>query len=187
MKFSSLFIVILGLILIGLIFSYSDFETSDSLAITKPKTEADYFFEKVSIKTFNKEGRNINQLDAQKLEHFKNKNQSLVNQPLIVMTSETGSKWSVSSTSGEMDHQSGSVSLMGQVNIIQQSEYNDSTEIVTSDLTVDINKNLLSTPEKVSIISSNIETTAEGLEANINMEQLELKGKVRSKGVSNEF
>jgi len=185
-KFSSLFIVISGIILIGLFLSYSDFKTSESPSITKPKTEADYFFEKVSIKTFNEAGRNINQLNAEKLEHFKENNQSLVEQPVIVMTSDAGSKWSVSSTSGDMDHQSGSISLMGQVNITQQSEYNDSTEIATSDLIVNINDNLLSTSKDVSISSSGIVTTAAGLKANVNTEQLELTGRVRSKGVSNE-
>lgn len=173
-----------------MLFSYADFETEVGQTISKPDTEADYFFENVSIKTFDENGRNINQLNAEKIEHFKVKNNSIIESPNLVMHSESGALWRVKAESGEMNHQSNNISLKGEVAINQQTKDIDksqldnstSTEIKTSNLEVNIALNTLSTSQNVSIDSEGIITTAEGLKADINREQIELNGKVSSKG-----
>lgn len=155
---------------------------------TKPDTDADYFFEGVSIKSFDPSGRNINQLNAEKIEHFKSENRSDILNPTLEMTSESGSAWTINADSGKIEHSNNELSLNGEVNISQWTldrKLEDST-IETSDLLADLNLNQISSNASVSINASGILTTATGLTIDVNKEQLTLNSHVKSKGLENE-
>ena len=156
----------------------------------KPTTDADYFFENVSIKSFDSNGRKINQVHAKKIEHYIQTQVSQIDTPSLRLISQTGSEWVINSASGKMNLASETVSLTGDVLVSQnpaasvQDTNSMQTQIKTTDLEVDLIANQITTAKPVLISSAGMQTSAEGLKARIDQEALELMGKVKTQGIS---
>ena len=95
-------------------------EPKINIEITKAPSNADYFIKKVTIKQFDNNGHLENQLNADKLEHFKNKQISEIVAPQIIISSPQESTWKISAKAGKLNHSNKLIELKNSV-IIEQT------------------------------------------------------------------
>ncbi len=160
----------------------------------KPKTNADYFLQGVSITRFDKNGEQTNQINAEKIEHFKIKNYSLIDAPNITLSSSSNKIWHLQASSGTLDHQSDNIELLGKINITQENEPSKKninsvqpvTQIKTTDLQINLNSNKIVAENAVEVGFQNLLTKASGMIADIKNDQIKLTGKVSTQRINHE-
>jgi len=161
----------------------------DSILHTRPSS-ADYFISQVSIKQFDQQGLLINQLNAEKLEHFKNSRLSLLVAPQILVKNSPQANWSITAKNGQLDHYSNQFVLTDRVTIEQsflvKTETISQTKIQTPKLTINLNNHSAQSDSGIRIATPTNETTAQAMLMNFKTGQINFNGQVQTKGFIND-
>ena len=158
---------------------------------TTELSDADYYFKDVNIKQFNEEGQLLNQLKAEKMEHFKTTDTSTFISPKILFVSHSGEAWQIESSSGRLQHQLNLFKLENDTIIFQSpSLLNESTAnkniIRAQDLLLDLTKKTAATDGSVSIQTERSITHANGMFAEFGLQKIALIADVETQGLPNE-
>ncbi len=174
--------------LLSILLGINYWHSSTQLTDKKPEkiSNADYYFENVVIKNFNSDGQITSQLGAKKMEYFKKTNISQINLPDIIFKSKHSSKWQLTSATGELDHNENKIRLNNNVSIIELNTIRK-TNILTELLYIDLEKKLATTPEVVKLLTQTTHTTSRGMNADFELEIIELTSLVESNGFKNEL
>lgn len=189
--------IVLALLIVILSVSWWPNATQETQKQSKDMPlKSDYFIKQVKVKNYDQNGLLENQLTAEKLEHFKTNQTSAVIQPKIQLRKDKSSNWSVSAASGTLDHKNNQIILRDSVVIEQSSAQvikpsNDTasiqqTRIEAKSLNFDLNNNLASTPQNVSILSNNFTTISDSMFIDFGREEVILNGKIQTEGVIDE-
>jgi len=184
-KKSTSYIILAILIAIIMLNYWPDSKTNQ--AIVKAPSNADYFIKKVSIKQFDNNGHLENQLNADKLEYFKNEQTSEISAPQIIISSPQESIWKISASAGKLDHSSKLVELKNSVVIEQSTSSAPSinASIKTEHLNFNLNNNTAHTNDEVIIKTKNSKTKAKEMLANFENNFIELNGHTETEGTTN--
>lgn len=104
-------------------------------------SDADYFFNELTIKRFDKNGKLINQVNTQKLEHFENQQISKLKLPQITLKENDDKDWKIFAQTG-IHQQINNVLAMQKSVIIEQvfkTKLPDENEIKISANSVNFN------------------------------------------------
>ncbi|WP_196141137.1 LPS export ABC transporter periplasmic protein LptC [Aliikangiella sp. G2MR2-5] len=166
----------------------SDKEVS---SFKKPDTQADYYFENVKIETFDASGFRLNQIVAQKIEHFDSTKTSEIAAPKVIAYSESDAQWLINAAHGKVNHQSEEIQLEGSVKLTQTAQYQltspTTTQIDVDDLSISLNQNTATSENGVKILSGNYYTTAKKLNAQLKENTISLSGQVVSSELESEL
>jgi len=155
----------------------------------KTMSDADYYFETVSLKQFNQKGQLASELTAEKMEHFNSSDSSRFISPKIRFLSEQNSAWQITSKIGELNHQASELVLEDNAVIRQvdvENQLNNSNQLKTHKLTIDLARKHAMTDSKVTIETESSQTQAIGMQADFDKETIQLLGQVETRGISND-
>lgn len=211
MKRRTIVAAISTLVVIILLFNqYTPSKIESPLAVDQIPI-GDFFFENVSLKYFDPEGQLVNQLTAKKMEHFKQTQSSLLNEPKILINQSSQSYWHISANNGNFNHTQNIIKMTDDVNINQvesklgESKLGESkldenkltsklnkpiqtqitAQITTQQLIFNMQDNTAQTDTKVVIMVQENKTQANAMLMNFKTEELQLSGQVESKGAIN--
>ena len=148
-------------------------------------SNADYYFEKVSLKQYDQRGHLASRLNAKKMEHFRKNDSSIFEQPKILFVSQSNSTWQLESNDGELNHGTNELSLNQKASIFQTGTALKN-RVKAENLFIDLNQQTAVTEGPVVIETDQSITKADGMKANFKMEQIELKANVETQGTPNE-
>ena len=175
------FAIVLVTILM-LSFQWQEESIKEVPTTTIPKTEADYFFKNVVMTSYDANGNQTNSVLAERIEHFKLKQLSIVQKPQLKAQNSAKSSWLVSSTSGRLDHKQQQlafeklVTIDGEIKI--EADRLSHYSIQTQDLVFDLANNTARSKTNVLIKSQDTQTYANEFFADINADEIQLTGNV---------
>jgi|GEM_PF-2651397 len=183
MKKQTLLLLILVILVTSLSLSYWPNSNSNN-SPDKPPTKADYFFDNVSIKRFDSNGKVINRLSAKKLEHFKNSQISQFTLPKIQVKSQQDKRWNIISNQAKLDHSDEKIELIGQVKIAPSDNSAGSikTKLTTQQLSFDLNANSAQTEHGILLTTSDSQTRAQKMFADFTNEKIKFSGNSETLG-----
>ena len=172
--------------------------TELNVEAAKLPSSADYFIKKVNIKQFANDGHLINQLNADKLEHFKDQQTSEILAPQIIITPTDGATWKISASQGKLDHTSQLIELNRSVILEQKQKTNNDNSndkisdnlkakasIETQHLIFNLSNNTARTQVPVIISTENSTTKALEMIADFKNNVINLDGHTETEGTSN--
>lgn len=140
-------------------------QTDTSLA--RPSHEPDAYMTNLNYQAFNNDGLLHVHLKAPRMSHFPNDNSSQFLKPDVIMYTDSGIPWQVTSDHGRSKQGSKKIYLWGNVVIHQPSRPGlPETTIKTSQITVYPERQFAETKKDVEILRPGSKTSATGLQAN---------------------
>ncbi len=125
------------------------------------------------------DGKRNYELSADKVEHIKASDVSLLTRPDLHAYRGTDLPWHVTSERGEVGPQGEQVELIDNVKVQRQDAKGRPTEITSSRMTVFPEKDYAETRQPVRIVAANGVTTATGMKAYLDEGRMLLLSKVR--------
>ncbi|MCW8877737.1 MAG: LPS export ABC transporter periplasmic protein LptC [Kangiellaceae bacterium] len=178
-------LLIFAFILVAILLFSFQWQQESTIVTTPtpiPKTEADYFLENVVMTSYNSEGDEANQVIAKRIEHFKQKQLSIVQEPQLKAQNSASSNWHITSDSGRLDHHQQalifekSVAIEGKIQV--GKKHGEQYSIQTQDLSFDLTNNTAESKTSVLIRSQAIQTYANKFYADLNSDEIQLTGNV---------
>ncbi len=119
----------------------------------KQSSNADYYFESLTLKRFNQKGQLVNQINAQKLDYFEAKQTSRLLKPEIQVIPDKKTGWRITAKRGLLEHKSETLDINGSVIVVHDSINNLKNglenvhpfKIKTKHLSLDLRKNIANT------------------------------------------
>ncbi len=162
-----------------LILVFQPEEVEKPIEIQTKLPDSDFFMEGVVIHKFDSSGKQINTLEADRMEHSSLHDISVLDQPIITFGKNQSGEWKMSSEKGQLINKSTIIQLDNQVRIEEYLEDNSiQTKIMTNNLTINLQENIASTDERVTIQSPLYKTQGIGLKIQIDQELFFLNSNV---------
>ena len=128
---------------------------------------------------FQDDGKLHYRMTADKLEHIKSTDITLIDAPKLELYRGTELPWEVTSQRAEVSPGGGEVELIDDVRIARTDAKNRPTIITSSRMTVIPDKEYAQTEQAVRIVAANGVTTAQGMKAYLNDGRMLLQSNVR--------
>jgi LPS export ABC transporter protein LptC len=178
-KLNRILISILTIIMVTLVFLPDSSEQRKVATTAAP--EIDYFMEGIVIHQYNPQGKQINTLQADRMEHSSIYDNATLEKPLITFANERSGKWQLRSNKGKLLKHNSIILLEEKVIIEEFLDPNKiQSKITTRDLRIDLATNLASTKQTVSIQSPYFKTQSSGMEIDFGKEIFHLKNDVNT-------
>lgn len=177
--------IIASVVAIALAVNYWQPPPSKVKASSEELSDADYYFQNVSVKKFDASGKLDSQLDAVKMEHYKIDDYSDIVQPKIFIVGENQSKWQINADKGRLSHQDNQLSLADNTRLSRVGS-TEGGSLSTNRLKVNLNDGSASTSDPVIIENSNSKTLAQGMDAQFKQQKIDLIGPVETVNNTNE-
>jgi len=142
-------------------------------------TDIDFFMINSRTQQFMEDGKLNYLITANKLEHIKATDITLMNQPDLLLYRSGEQPWHVQSKLGEVAPQGKQVELIEDVRVQRTDAKNRKTLLTTSRMTVFPDKEYAETSQAVKIEAANGVTTAIGMKAYLNEGRMLLLSNVR--------
>ncbi len=159
------------------------FQSDDKPAQSVLQTDipdSDYFMQNVTIYQYNEDGSIANTLRANRMQHYTEKKLSVLTEPTITYNKSEKGNWILRSPKGELVDDV-HLTLQDLVTIEELSQEKQAkSKISTRDLTIDLQKSIASTSEKVLVESPFFKTQSDGFEFDLNNEIIRLTANVRT-------
>lgn len=140
----------------------------------------DSFAKNVHLTTLDKSGHISSELQASRLVHYHQSNQTLLQRPVITLYTDKQPPWIITASQGEIHHDKEEILLEHQVVIHQNSgANNDEVSIKTPSILVYPNTRIALSQDPVELFSPNTHIQGVGLEAHFNEGSLELKNQAK--------
>jgi len=178
LKLNRLLISIVALAMLILVFQPDEGSKPDILQSKIP--DSDYFMEDVKVYQYEPDGNIANKLSADRMQHFIEDNLSILDAPLITYNKSDSGSWQLSSPTGKLRNNS---LLLLEDNVTIQEFTNMLTPqsmIQTKNLTIDLEKNVASTQERVLIMSPYFATESNGFKFDLSNEIISLTSDVKT-------
>ena len=143
------------------------------------EAEIDYYAINAHSVQYLEDGKLQYEMTADKVEHVKASDITLLTQPDLQMYRGTAFPWHVQSERGEVNPGGTEVELIDSVRIARTDEKNRQTLITTSRMTVFPQKQYAQTQQAVRIDGAGGVTTAKGMKAYLNDGRMNLLSNVR--------
>jgi lipopolysaccharide export system protein LptC len=175
----------LPLIIIALVFAaigywnISPERFLDQPQAVQPPPSVDFFIENARSRQFQADGSLRYELTAERLEHLRDSDISLLSQPDLLIHRLNEQPWRVRSLRGEVAPQGSQVELIDAVRIEQTTPQNRFTRLTTSRLTIFPEREYAETAQPVRIENPDGVTTATGMQAYVNEGRVLLLSNVR--------
>jgi lipopolysaccharide export system protein LptC len=155
-------------------------ESFDELRSTEaPEASVDFFVVNPHTQQFKEDGSLNYRMKANKLEHIKATDITLMNQPDLLLYRKDEPPWHVQSQRGEVAPGGKQVELLDDVKVQRTDAKNRQTLLSTSRMTVFPDKEYAETSQAVKIEAANGVTTATGMKAYLNEGRMNLLSNVR--------
>lgn len=148
-------------------------------AVTPDETAIDYYAINARSVQYLPDGKVQYEMTADKVEHVKATDVSLLTRPDLQMYRGTAFPWHVQSARGEVSPGGEQVELIDDVRVARTDEKNRSTIITSSRMTVFPQKQYAQTEQAVRIDAGGGVTTAKGMKAYLNDGRMDLLSNVR--------
>ena len=159
------------------------FQSDENPQLTALQTaipDSDYFMQNVTVYQYNVDGSIASTLRANKMQHYLDKKLSVLSMPSITYNKNQRGSWILHSAKGEIQNDA-ILTLSDLVTIEEFTLVNQSqSKISTRDLTIDLQKNIASTSEKVLVVSPFFKTESDGFEFDLSNEIIRLTSNVRT-------
>ena len=139
----------------------------------------DFYMAGATARQFMEDGKLQYEMTADRLEHIKSTDITLLDKPDLQLYRGTQYPWHVRSDKGEVGPQGQQVELIDNVRIARTDARNRPTVITTSRATVFPDKEYAQTRQAVRIEAANGVTTAQGMKAYMNDGRINLLSNVR--------
>lgn len=143
------------------------------------ETSVDFFVVNPHTQQFKEDGSLNYRMKADKLEHIKATDITLMSQPDLLLYRQNEAPWHVQSQRGEVAPAGKQVELIDDVRVQRTDNKNRQTLLTTSRLTVFPDKEYAETSQAVKIDAANGVTTATGMKAYLNEGRMDLLSNVR--------
>jgi lipopolysaccharide export system protein LptC len=144
-----------------------------------PEASVDFYVVNPHTQQFKEDGSLNYQMKADKLEHIKATDITLLNQPDLLLYRQNEAPWHVQSKLGEVAPAGKQVELIDDVRVQRTDNKNRQTLLTTSRMTVFPDKEYAETSQAVKIDAANGVTTATGMKAYLNEGRMLLLSNVR--------
>ena len=151
----------------------------DKPQVAVNEAEIDYYATNAHSVQYLPDGKLQYEMTADKVEHVKASDITLLTQPDLQMYRGTAFPWHVQSERGEVNPGGTEVELIDSVRIARTDEKNRQTLITTSRMTVFPQKQYAQTQQAVRIEGAGGVTTAKGMKAYLNDGRMNLLSNVR--------
>lgn len=142
--------------------------------------DSDYFMQNVTVYQFDEKGNITNTLKASKMQHYISDDLSILTTPEIKYNKLEDGNWTIRSPKGRLKN-STALLLEDEVSIEEISgSVAAQTKITTTDLTIDLEKNMASTTNQVLILSPFLRAESTGFEFDFANEIIRLTSEVRT-------
>jgi len=148
-------------------------------AATGEESPIDFYVTNSRTVQYQPDGKRNYELSAEKVEHVKSSDVSLLTRPDLHSYRGTELPWHVTSERGEVGPQGEEVELIDNVRIERNDAKGRPTVITTSRMTVLPEKDYAETRQPVRIVAANGVTTATGMKAYLNEGRMLLLSNVR--------
>ena len=143
-------------------------------------SEYDYFMEEVTVHQYDQLGNQANKMMAKRMEHTDENMTSYLSSPLIVYKNSNQGNWLIYSDKGILI-EGKQLELLDRVLIKEESsEGKTITQLDTSNLFINLEKDKAKTQEVVTIKNPSFLTKAVGMEIDFTNEKFFLKSQVES-------
>lgn len=139
----------------------------------------DFFVVDARAHQFQEDGKLQYEMTAEKLEHLKDSDITLLDKPDLQLYRGTQHPWHVRSDKGEVAPEGKQVELIDNVRIARTDAKNRPTVITSSRVTVFPDREYAQTQQAVRIEAANGVTTAQGMKAYMNDGRINLLSNVR--------
>jgi lipopolysaccharide export system protein LptC len=148
-------------------------------AAAESDTAIDFYVIGASTQQFQEDGKLHYELTADRLEHIKASDITLLDKPDLQLYRGTQYPWHVRSDKGEVAPEGKEVELIDNVRIARTDAKNRPTVITSSRVTVFPDEEYAQTRQAVRIEAANGVTTAQGMKAYMNDGKIDLLSNVR--------
>ena len=148
-------------------------------SIAAPDTSIDFFVVNPRTRQFQEDGSLSYRIKADKLDHIKATDITLLNQPDLLLYRADEQPWHIQSLLGEVGPEGKQVELIDDVRAQRTDAKNRQTLLTTSRMTVFPDKEYAETSQAVKIEAANGVTTANGMKAYLNEGRMLLLSNVR--------
>lgn len=139
----------------------------------------DFYVTNAHTLQYQAEGRLHYEMTADKVEHLKTSEVTLLTQPKLLLFRGTSTPWHVRSERGEVSPQGDQVQLIDAVRVERTDTQGRPTILTTSQLSVFPEREYAETQQPVRIEAANGVTTAIGMKAYLNDSRMHLLSSVR--------
>ncbi|MBC9252146.1 LPS export ABC transporter periplasmic protein LptC [Pseudomonas alcaligenes] len=151
----------------------------DKPSVAETEQSIDFYVVNASTVQFQEDGKLQYSMTADKLDHLKASDVTLVQKPDLLLYRGTELPWHVQSERGEVAPQGAQVELIDKVRIARTDAKNRPVVITSSRMTVFPDKEYAQTQQAVRIEAANGVTTAQGMKAYMNDGRINLLSNVR--------
>ena len=180
------FRIILILLAISLIvtisFKLTDILSTDvpALSVNLKHDTIDYSVDAFTLTTMDKTGNPQYHLTAEKMHHYQNSDITHVTTPSIEIYNAASGHWHIQATLGNITPRGKQVTLSGDVRITgKRPSSAGPITIKTASLTIEPERKIISTKDKISISSQGMNMQSKGMHADLNATTIELLSNVR--------
>lgn len=142
-------------------------------------TAVDFYAENVRTVQFQVDGKLHYRLTAERVEHLRTSDTTLLSQPDLLLYRGSDYPWHVQSTRGEVSPGGTQVELIDAVRVARTDAKGRPTILTTSRLSVFPEREYAQTSQPVRIEAANGVTTATGMQAYLNDSRMLLQSNVR--------
>jgi LPS export ABC transporter protein LptC len=158
---------------------------TQEVVIAKPKAiKIDSFFTDYKTIITNKSGYIKHTIEGKSLQHFNN-SISKIELPIVQFHKKNSVDWVISANNAEVEDKKNTIRFISKVIALNLQEKEESTKLSTEMLEVLTKEKIIRTDKKVTIESSNSFTTAVGMIANTEKEEILLLNQVKSRFYEN--
>lgn len=178
LKLNRWLISVVAFAMLVLVFQSDEAPTLSVLQTDIP--DSDYFMQNVTVYQYDQGGSITNTLRANRMQHYIDKNLSILTKPTIIYNRSQTGNWILQSPRGELVNDV-ELTLLDSVTIeeFNQSKQSES-KISTKNLLINLQRNVASTQEKVLIESPFLKAKSDGFEFDLGKEIIQLTANVRT-------
>ena len=179
-------LLLLGILLATAVSGWLFRSTSEPPAIFLPPElphEPDYYLKNFVATTMDVDGKPRRRLAADSMVHFPDDDSATLDHPRLVLFTEHGRSWEITSTSGRVNAGGESIDLHGEVRIsaVGGEPEGDRVEMLTSEMVVWPERQYAETESAVNIKFIGGVVDAVGMHADFKQRRLELLAEVRGR------
>ncbi len=141
-------------------------------------TQSDYYLEDFVTQKFSLSGALEYEVSGDTLLHYPEDNRSEINNPDLTLH-RSSVTWKVVSDKGLLVKNPEIFTLQGDVRVERTAQNQAAVQILTKDLSIDTQSNLLSTASKVTIDAETWQLEADGLQSSLDSGKLNLLSNVK--------
>jgi len=142
--------------------------------------EPDYIIQGLQAEYYSAEGLLNQQIDAQSARHLPETNQTLFEQPSVIIRKGTTPEWGMRAASGLLTANQ-QLSLSGSVQVVPLSDNQAAYSLTTEKLDIDLRQEIAETAELVLIEGVGTELQARGMHLNFKEQQARFNAEVRGR------